>query len=61
GCVVTVEETPNPPRRLETTFCPKVGLTRMVVEGDGDDGVLSLTTELLGYGPREDLSSPQNP
>ncbi len=55
-CVLTTEESQNPPKRAETAFCSGVGLTRMVVEAEGDAAVLRIETELQSHGPRVDLS-----
>lgn len=52
GCVRTVEEAKLPPKRAISTYCPQVGLTRIVVESPEDGWV---ATELLYYGPRVDL------
>ncbi|GEM_PF-546032 len=59
GCIVTVEESKMPPKRLESTFCPDVGLTRMVVETFGGDSQ-RLETTLKHFGPRVDLTQPSS-
>jgi len=56
-CLLTVEESLNPAKRAETTFCPGIGVAKMVVEATGDAEVLRLETELLSHGPRVDLSA----
>lgn len=54
-CVVTVEESQNPPKRAESTFCSGIGLTRMVVEAAGEEDDLRIETALISHGPRVDL------
>ncbi len=56
GCLVTVER--SPAKTAESTYCPGVGLVRIVVEGDSDSEVTRVQSELTGYGPRADLRSP---
>lgn len=56
GCLVTVER--SPAKIAESTYCPGVGLVRIVVEGASDSDVTRVQSELTGYGPRVDLRSP---
>ncbi len=54
GCLTTVEESLRPPKRSTTVFCPKVGLTHMVVESFGEESG-RLETNLTHHGERVDL------
>ena len=54
-CVLTVEESIQPPKRVETAYCAGIGLTKMIVEASGDAEVLRIETELVSHGPRVDL------
>lgn len=62
-CVLTIEESIQPPKRVETAYCAGIGLTKMIVEASGDAEVLRLETELVSHGPRVDLrkSGPTEP
>ncbi len=50
-CLVTVEESTQPPRRSTSVFCPKVGLASLSVEAFGGEGGL-LENRLTQHGPR---------
>lgn len=56
GCVVTLER--SEAKTAESTYCPGVGLVRLVVEGASDADVTRVQSELTSYGPRVDLRSP---
>lgn len=58
NCLVTLEETTEPPKRVETTFCPQIGVVRVVVDGASDTDVTRVQSELTAYGPRIDIRRP---
>lgn len=56
GCVLTVEEIGGDARgRITTSFCPEVGIVRMVVEEWHGADQASQTIELRSFGPPTDL------
>jgi hypothetical protein len=55
GCVVTLEESAQPFKRAESTYCPEVGLVALVVEASGEDDALRVETRLKSHGPRVQL------
>lgn len=57
-CVFTLEESQNPPKRVESAYCSGVGLTRMLVEAETDEGLLRMESLLTQHGPRVDLNKP---
>src|SRR5690606_36447243 len=54
GCLTTVEESKEPPKRSTSTYCPGIGLVTLEVETFGGDSGL-VRTELTYHGPRVDL------
>lgn len=54
-CLVTREESANPPKSVETTFCAGVGIVRLRVSGAGGGEVSEVESILQAYGPRADL------
>src|SRR5690606_2729392 len=59
GCLTTVEESQDPPKRSTSIFCPGIGLVLMEVESFGADSAL-VRTELTYHGPRIDLPKRHN-
>jgi hypothetical protein len=59
GCLTTVEESRDPPKRAVSTYCPGIGLVMLEVESFGEDSAL-VRTELTYHGPRVDLPKRHN-
>lgn len=56
GCLLTVEEIGGDARgRISTSFCPEVGIVRMIVEEWRGADQVSETVELRAFGPPTDL------
>lgn len=55
GCLVTLEQAASPAKRVETTYCPKIGIVRVVVDGASDTDVTHVQSELTAYGPWLDI------
>lgn len=60
GCIVTVEEAADPPKRATSTYCPGIGLVGMQVESFGEGAGL-ITTRLSYYGPRFEMNGSTEP
>jgi hypothetical protein len=57
-CVQTREESRKPARRVDSWYCPGVGLARFVVSGSGAKDALSFEALLVSHGPRVDFAAP---
>lgn len=51
-CLVTVEESTQPPKRSTSTYCRDVGLVRLEIESFAGEGAGRLETRLIHHGPR---------
>lgn len=55
GCLTTVEESTQPPKRATSTYCPGIGLVQMKVESFGSEGPGMVETHLTHHGPRVEI------
>jgi len=55
-CLLTEEKSPSEDKVALTTFCPGVGLTELLIQGQGAEGAESVHLRLRSHGPRVELT-----